>query len=218
MTFSIAGRCARTGMVGTVVTTSSIAVGARCHYVMAGVGAALTQHRTDPRLGPMMLGLLQSGFTPQQAIDAAASATPGNEWRQLGLIDCGGRTAFYCGASVRGERAEVAGRDCVALGNIVRSTQVPQAMVVAFEGDAEAPLATRLIAALAAGEAAGGEFKPLISAALLVADRESFPYADLRVDSDPDPIRTLARLWKEYEPVADFYSSRATKPETPRTV
>jgi uncharacterized Ntn-hydrolase superfamily protein len=218
MTFSIAGRCARTGMVGTAVTTSSIAVGSRCHYVMAGIGAALTQHRTDPRLGPMMLSLLKSGFTAQQAVNAAVAATPGNEWRQLGLIGCDGRTAFYCGASVKPERAEVPGRNCVALGNIVRSTQVPQAMVLAFEGDADAPLATRLIAALAAGEAAGGEFKPVISAALLVADRESFPYVDLRVDSDPDPIRTLARLWNEYEPVAKFYSSRATEPETPRTV
>lgn len=204
-------------MVGTVVTTSSIAVGARCHYVMTGVGAALTQHRTDPRLGPMMLDLLKSGFTVQKSIDAAAAATPGNEWRQLALIDWDGRTASYCGASVRPERAEVGGRDCVALGNIVRSAEVPRAMVLAFEKDADAPLAARLIAALAAGEAAGGEFKPVISAALLIAHRESFPYVDLRVDSDPDPIGTLARLWTEYEPVADFYSSRARKPETPRT-
>lgn len=217
MTFSLAGRCARTGMFGAIVTTSSIAVGSRCQYAAAGVGAALTQHRTDPRLGPLMLDLLKRGFSAQAAVDVAA-ATPGSHWRQLALIDREGRTASFTGESVKPERAEVHGRDCVALGNIVRTVEVPQAMVRAFEADPAAPLAKRLIDALAAGDAAGGEFLPLVSTALVVVDREAFPYVDLRVDSDPDPIATLARLWREYEPMADIYVARATLPEAPTTV
>jgi uncharacterized Ntn-hydrolase superfamily protein len=214
MTFSLAGRCARTGMFGAVVTTSSIAVGSRCPYASAGIGAALTQHMTDPRLGPLMLDLLERGFSAQQAIDSVVAATPRSDWRQLAVIDNEGRTASFSGASVKPELAEAHGRDCVALGNIVRSAQVPAAMVRAFEADPAAPLAARLIAALAAGDAAGGEFKPLVSTALVVADRQPFPYVDLRVDSDADPIATLARLWREYEPMAELYVARALDPES----
>jgi uncharacterized Ntn-hydrolase superfamily protein len=214
MTFSIVGRCARTGMLGAIVTTSSIAVGSRCAFAGAGVGAALTQHTTDPRLGPLMLDQLRRGYTPQEAIGAAVGGTPRSDWRQLAVIDNQGRTASYSGASVKPERAEAHGRDCVALANIVRSETVPAAMVKAFEADPKAPLASRLIDALEAGDAAGGEFKPLISAGLIVAYREVFPYVDLRVDSDPDPIKTLRRLWHEYEPVAEMFVARAVHPDS----
>jgi len=214
MTFSIVARCARTGMLGAIVTTSSIAVGSRCAFADAGVGAALTQHTTDPRLGPLMLDQLRRGYTTQEAIGAAVGGTPRSDWRQLAVIDNQGRTASYCGASVKPERAEVHGRDCVALANIVRSNTVPAAMVKAFEADPQAPLASRLIDALEAGDAAGGEFKPLMSAGLIVAHREVFPYVDLRVDSDPDPIKTLRRLWHEYEPVAELFVARAVHPDS----
>ena len=214
MTFSLAGRCARTGMLGAVVTTSSIAVGSRCQHAAAGVGAALTQHMTDPRLGPLMLDLLKRGSTAQQAIDAAVATTPRSDWRQLGVIDRNGQTASFGGDSLNPEFAEVHGGDCVSLANIVRSKEVPAAMVRAFEADPAAPLATRLIAALKAGDEAGGEFKPLVSTALIVVHEHAFPYVDLRVDSDPDPIATLHRLWREYEPVADLYVTRAVDPDT----
>jgi uncharacterized Ntn-hydrolase superfamily protein len=212
MTFSLAGRCARTGMFGAVVTTSSIAVGSRCPFASAGVGAALTQHMTDPRLGPLMLDRLRHGDSARQAIDAAVAATPGPEWRQLAIIDSQGRTASYSGANVRGERAEAHGRDCVAIANIVRSQTIPAAMVKAFEKAPDMPLALRLISALEAGHAAGGEPKALVSACLIIAHREAFPYVDLRVDSDVDPIAALRRLWREYEPTAELYVARALTP------
>jgi uncharacterized Ntn-hydrolase superfamily protein len=214
MTFSMAARCARTGMLGAIVTTSSIAVGSRCAFAAAGIGAALTQHTTDPRLGPLMLDQLRRRYTVEQAIGAAVGGTPRSDWRQLAVIDGNGRSASHTGASVKPERAEAHGRDCVALANIVRSDTVPAAMVKAFEADPAAPLAARLIDALAAGDAAGGEFKPLLSAGLMVAYREVFPYVDLRVDSDPDPIGTLRRLWREYEPVAELYVARAVHPDS----
>ena len=214
MTFSIAGRCARTGMLGTAVTTSSIAVGSRCAFAAAGIGAALTQHTTDPRLGPLMLDQLRRGYTVHEAIGAAVGGTPRSDWRQLAVIDHEGRTASFSGASVKPERAEAHGRDCVALANIVRSAGIPDAMIQAFEANPDAPLAARLIAALEAGEAAGGEFKPLVSAGLMIAHREVFPYVDLRVDSDTDPIKTLRRLWDEYEPMADLFVARAVHPDS----
>ncbi len=214
MTFSIAGRCARTGMLGAVVTTSSIAVGSRCAFAAAGVGAALTQHTTDPRLGPLMLDQLRRGYTVEQAIGAAIGVTPRSDWRQLAVIDAQGRTASHAGARVKPERAEIHGRDCVAIANIVRSVDVPAAMVEAFEADPAAPLALRLIDALEAGDKAGGEFKPLVSAGLMIAHREAFPYVDLRVDSDADPVGTLRRLWREYEPLADMFVARAVHPDS----
>lgn len=214
MTFSLAGRCARTGMVGAVVTTSSIAVGSRCSYAAAGIGAVLTQHTTDPRLGPLGLDLLRRGIAPDKVLLALTSATPRGDWRQLAIIDRDGRTAAHTGASCKPELGEAHGRDCVAIANIVQSAEVPAAMVRAFEAQPDAHLAARLIAALKAGDAAGGEFKPLVSTALVIAHEQVFPYVDLRVDSDPDPIAVLARLWHEYAPVADLYVARAIDPDS----
>ena len=107
---------------------------------------------------------------------------------------------------------EAHGKDCVAIANIVRSTEIPAAMIRVFETNADLPLARRLIEALAAGEAAGGEFVPVVSAALLIAHEESFPYVDLRVDQHPSPITELDRLWRDYEPEAALYVTRANDP------
>ena len=213
MTFSLLGRCARTGMLGAAVTTSSIAVGSRCAHARAGVGACLTQHRTDPRLGPLALDLLARGYDAQHTLQAVRAVAPHVDWRQLAVLDAAGSTAAFTGAHVVAEKAgEAHGKDCVAIANIVRSPEVPAAMVRAFEADPALPLARRLIDALAAGEAAGGEFVPVLSAALLVAHRESFPFVDLRVDSHASPIAELDRLWRAYEPEATLYVTRANDP------
>ena len=214
MTFSILGRCARTGMFGLVVTTSSPAVGSRCGYVAAGVGAALTQNRTDPRLGPLAIDLLKRDYTAKQSIAAIVAATPYHRWRQLACIDRHGDTAAFTGASVKPERNEAHGLNCVSIANIVRSADEPAAMVRAFERDPDASLTVRLLDALEAGERAGSEFVPLVSAALLVSHEHSFPYVDLRVDSDPHPIARLRALWLEYQPMADLYVTRAIDPDS----
>jgi uncharacterized Ntn-hydrolase superfamily protein len=213
MTFSLVGRCAHTGMLGGAVTTSSIAVGSRCLFARAGIGAALTQHRTDPRLGPLALDLIARGFTAEEAKNAIVAETPHRDWRQLAIIDRAGRTASFSGAHVRGEKGEAHGKDCVAIANIVRSPELPRAMVEAFESGRSESLARRLIDALAAGEAAGGEFVPVISAALIVVHREAFAYVDLRVDDHPSPIAELSQLWNAYAPEADAYVVRAVDPD-----
>lgn len=218
MTFSLAGRCARTGMFGVVVTTSSPAVGARCAHTAAGIGAVLTQNVTDPRLGPLGLDLLRRGYGAQQGMDAiVAATTQQNRWRQLAIIDRNGQTAAFSGRYVKAERSEAHGTDCVSIANIVRSAEIPALMVRAFEADPSAHLAERLLAALQAGERGGSEFKPLVSAAMHISWHEAFPYIDLRVDSDANPIAALRRLWKEYEPMADLYVSRALDPDSVST-
>jgi uncharacterized Ntn-hydrolase superfamily protein len=213
VTFSLAGRCARTGQLGCAVATSSSAVGARCSHARTGVGAVLTQHRTDPRLGPLALELLARGYDAATALAGVVAVAPEPGWRQLAIIDGAGRTAAFSGAHVDQTKAgEARGQDCVAIANIVRSAEVPRAMVRSFEAGPERKLAQRLVDALAAGEAAGGEFKPVASAALLVADRERFAYVDLRVDDHEMPIAELTRLWLAYEPQADLYVLRASDP------
>ncbi len=213
MTFSLLGRCPRTGQFGAVVTTSAVGVGARVPFARAGVGAVLTQHRTDPRLGPLGLELLARGFTARQTIDAIVAATPHRDWRQLAVIDTAGRTAHFDGAKVRQAISVAHGIDCVAAGNILRNEAVAPAMVAAFEAEPALPLATRLVRAIQAGEDAGGETAPVVSASLLVVASESFPFVDLRVDAHDQPLAELARLWALYEPTAEDYVRRAIDPD-----
>lgn len=212
MTFSLIARCAHSGMVGGVVTTSSPAVGARCLHTAAGVGAVLTQFWTDPRLGPRGLALLAEGCPAPHTVAALVSSTPENEWRQLAAIDAQGRTAHFSGARIRPHRNEAEGPDCVAIGNILANDTVPGAMVQAFAAS-DAAFPERLLAALDAGLAAGGEDNPLVSAALRISWRAPFPYADLRVDMADRPLVALRALWQAYAPVADLYLGRAVTPD-----
>src|SRR5215469_11698392 len=123
MTFSLVGRCARTGQLGAAVATSSIAVGARCSYCEAGVGAVLTQHRTDPRLGPRGLALLRSGCSAQQTVNALVASASHAQWRQLAVLDVQGNTAAYSGARTKPEMSEAAAQDACAIGNILATAR-----------------------------------------------------------------------------------------------
>jgi uncharacterized Ntn-hydrolase superfamily protein len=213
MTFSIAGRCARTGAFGLSISTSNISVGSRCPFAKPHVGAVLTQHRTDPRLGPRGLQLMQSGCSAQEAINALVASTPDIGWRQLAAIDAKGRTASYTGDRIASIRNEVHGKDCVAIGNIIANTDVPVAMARRFERDPAAPLAERLMQALEAGLDAGGELKAVRSSALLVVHEQDFPLVDLRVDAADAPIAALRTLWQEYIPWVDEFIVRAVDPD-----
>ena len=214
MTFSIAGRCARTGMLGVVVTTSSMAVGSRCAWAEANVGAVLTQHRTDPRLGSRILERLGRGSSPEAAIADLERSEPGLGWRQLVVLGADGKGAVYNGARIASVHKAKVGSNCAAAGNILRSTSVVDAMVSSFEESEDQPLAERLMRAIEAGDAAGGELKQLKSAALLVVHRESFPYVDLRVDLNSQPLVELRFLWELYQPTADAYVVRAVDPDS----
>lgn len=200
-------------MLGAVVTTSSMAVGGRCAWAEANVGAVLTQHRTDPRLGPKMLERLRSGAAPQDILGELERSESGLGWRQLAIIDAKGQAAFYNGAEIYSVHKGKVGRDCVAAGNILRGTGVVDAMVESFEANEGQPLAERLMRAIEAGDDAGGELKQLKSAGLLVMYRESFAFVDLRVDLNPRPLVELRFLWELYQPTADDYVVRAVDPD-----
>jgi uncharacterized Ntn-hydrolase superfamily protein len=212
MTFTILGRCPRTGQLGAAVTTSDLAVGARALYARPGRGVAVTQHRTDPRLGPALLSQLEAGRTPAEAVAAVAAGTPHRGWRQLAVLDAGGDMAAYSGELVWPIRAELAGGNCLVLANMLGNDRVAPAIARGFE-DADGELADRLLAALNCGERAGGETGALRSAALLVVEREAFPLVDLRVDDGEDPLGALGCIWAAYRPLARQFVMRALAPD-----
>ena len=212
MTFSLLGRCGRTNQIGGVITTSSPCVGARCLFLRPGVGGVLTQAITDPRLGPRGLDLLAEGLAPDQVISALQASTPDIDWRQLAVLNLQGESRFAHGARNRGAIGGSSGRDCVAIGNILADAGVVDAMIAAFEADPAADLVDRLLAAIMAGEAAGGEGGPLRAAALKVVDDTAITWADLRIDAAEAPLEALAALWEEYRPSAALYKARALNP------
>ena len=135
MTFSLAARCAATGAFGVCAATADLAVGGRVAHVEAGVGAVLTQHRTDPRLGPRGLALLRSGCGAAETIEALVASTPEARWRQLAVVDRDAATAAFNGDEIVTTSAEQHGAGCVAIGNMLASAGVGAAMVQAFTAD-----------------------------------------------------------------------------------
>jgi uncharacterized Ntn-hydrolase superfamily protein len=213
MTFSIVGRGARTGMVGMAISTSSIAVTGRCVWVRGKVGAVATQNITDPALGTRILDLMASGTPADRAVEQAATENPHRDYRQLSAIDMQGRTGHYTGAKASPVAASKIGRDCVAAGNILANGDVPAAMARRFESETGIHLAERLLRALEAGLAAGGEHGPVHSAGLLVAHDQAWSIVNLRVDWAQDgPIAQLRALWQAYEPQMRDYLTRALDP------
>jgi len=213
MTFSIAGRCRQSGMLGVGITTSSVSVGARCPFARAGVGAVASQNITDPALGPAILHRLAAGAAAADALRAAMNDYPHAAYRQVTVIDRHGNTAAHAGEHMLGRHNQSAADDCVAAGNLLADATVTDAMVADFTGRDGDHLAARLLAALEAGLRAGGEEGELHSAALLVADRQPFALVDLRVDwHDRDPLGQLRALWQAYQPQMADYLTRAIDP------
>jgi len=213
MTFSITGYCSRTHMTGVAITTSSICVASRCPWVRAGVGAVATQNVTDPSLGPLVLDYLQAGDNASDALNKVINGREYIAYRQLTVVDIQGNTAHFTGDEILGTNAVVSAKQCVAAGNLLSSTQVPEAMAQSFEDHADLHLAERLLRALAAGVSAGGEEGATHSSGLKVAHRYPWPLVDLRIDwSEGEPVAELMQLWKHYEPQVADYTARAVDP------
>ncbi|WP_333815454.1 DUF1028 domain-containing protein [Tabrizicola sp.] len=211
MTFSIIARCARTGQFGMAISSSSPAVAARCAHVRAGVGAVASQNITDPALGPLILDRLEAGMAAADALAAVTEGRPHIDYRQLLVVDREGRTAIHSGGQVLGVWGEARATDCAAGGNLLAGELVPMAMVEAFAGS-KGHLGERLMLALEAGLAAGGEAGPVHSAGLKVADRLDWPLVDLRIDWAEDPIGMLRAAWEVYAPQMGAYVQRAEDP------
>lgn len=213
MTFSIAGRCARSGAFGVAITTSSIAVGARCPHARARVGAVATQNVTDPSLGPLLLDMMEKGMSAPEAIAAVVKDRPFADYRQLTAVDAQGRSASWSGSNILGTHGVSERTDCVAAGNLLKHASLPQVMTDSFAANTDQHLAERLLRALEAGLESGGEEGPVHSAALIVHHEQAFPLVSLRIDwDDGSPIRTLRRLWEDYRPQMGAYLQRAIDP------
>jgi uncharacterized Ntn-hydrolase superfamily protein len=212
MTFSLAARCPATGRFGIVVTSSSPAVAARCAHARAGAGAAASQNITDPSLGRSLLDLMASGLSAPEALGQLVASIPYAAFRQLTCVDAAGRVATHSGERTLGRHAAAEGAGCVAAGNLLADEGVPEAMVDAFEDGDGSDLGDRLIEALVAGLAAGGEEGEVRSAGMLIVDRVSWPVADLRVDWHGEPIHELAGLWHVWKPQLDDYVVRGLDP------
>ncbi|MFO1163353.1 MAG: DUF1028 domain-containing protein [Reyranellaceae bacterium] len=210
MTFSITARCPASGMFGIAISSSSPAVAARCAHVRAGIGAVASQNITDPRLGKRGLDLMAAGASAEAAL-AELRTSPFIDFRQLALVDTAGRTATLSGAGVLGTHAVVEGSGAVCAGNLLAGPHVPQAMMAGFEAT-RADFPARLLAALEAGLAAGGEAGPVHSAGLIVVRDVDWPIVDLRVDWSDTPIADLRVAWEIYAPQIEDYVWRAIEP------
>lgn len=213
MTFSVVARCAKTGMFGVAVSSSSPAVGARCSFARAGIGAVASQNITDPSLGTRALDLLSLGANAMQALDALRGSTPHIEFRQVLVVDASGHAAIHSGSKCLGVWGEATGPDVACGGNLLSSPEIPRVMVDAFLAS-QGHLGDRLLATMRAAVEAGGEAGPVHSASLRLVDKVSWPIVDLRTDwTDDCPVTVLESLWSLYREQIDAYVQRALNPE-----
>ena len=197
MTYSIVGRDGTSGELGVAVQSRAFGVGL-CAWARAGVGAIATQSFTERSYGPLGLDLLAGGDAPGDALAELLEADDQSDFRQVAFLAADGRSAAHTGAACIPDCGHTARNGASAQGNMLASPAVWQAAADTFEA-AEGPVAERLLAALDAAEDAGGDFRGRESATLLVVsgDREEKPWQpvfDLRVESDPLPLRELRRL------------------------
>jgi len=212
VTLSIAARLTEGNLFGVAIASSSPAVAARCAHARRGAGAVATQNITDPSLGPQILDQLERGVGAGVALDDALHSTPFGAYRQLIVVGREGPPVVHSGAKALGVVASAIGVDAAAAGNLLARPDVPGAMLAAFAAPTmEFPV--RLLQALRAGVAAGGEAGPIHSAGLLVVRDVSWPIIDLRVDwADEDPVAELTSLWERYQPQVEDYIRRALDP------
>ena len=194
MTWSIIVREPRSGKFGIAVATKFFAVGALVPYIAPGVGAVATQALVNPYLGMNGLELLRAGHGAAETLDTLIADDAGRDHRQVHVMDRNGNVAAHTGKSCGSWCGHCCGADFSIAGNLLAGPQVLEETSAAYQAAHALPLARRLIAALRAGEAGGGDKRGKQSAALLIHGEEDWPDLDLRVDDHPDPLAELERL------------------------
>ncbi len=195
-TYSIVAHDPQTGELGVAVQSHWFGVGGIVPWARAGVGAVATQSIAEPAYGPRLLDLLAGGASPRDALDAELAADPQARYRQVAVVDARGGTAVHTGSGCIAFAGDERGEGFSAQANMMASPEVWPAMAHAF-GAAAGPLARRLLAALHAAEAHGGDVRGRQSAALLVVPATGEPWravVDLRVEDDAEPLTELDRL------------------------
>ncbi|MDZ5471982.1 DUF1028 domain-containing protein [Bacillus sp. 31A1R] len=200
MTFSIVGYCPKEKEWGIAVQSKFLGVGAVVPFAKAGVGAVATQSYANTAYGPQALELFAQGKSAQDVIELITKDDPDRELRQVGIIDANGNAATFTGEKCYDWAGGIAGEHFAAQGNILVDERTVQAMAQTFK-NTEGTLAERLLAALDAGQDAGGDSRGQQSAALLVVKEKggyagfNDRYIDLRVDDHPQPIKELIRIY-----------------------
>ena len=211
-TFSIVAHDPASGMFGVAASTKFPAVGVLVPHTRSGVGAIATQARVNPLLGCDGLDLLERGHDAEETLEILLGSDPEPEKRQVGIVDTRGHIAAHTGAMTDPWRGHLVAQNCAVMGNLLVGEEVLLEMAVAFESSAEEPLAERLVRALEAGQAAGGDKRGRQSAAVRVMEGQPYPYLDLRVDEHPDPVVELRRIYevakREMLPLIEALPSR----------
>jgi len=196
MTYSIVARDRETGELGVAVQSRAFNTGAIVPWAAPGVGVVATQSYTEPSYGPLGLDLLRAGKTPEEALAELVAADDEPEYRQVAILDGKGRVAVHVGEACIPAAGFAAGEGFSAQANMVDSERVWESMAESFERS-EGPLANRLIDALDAAEAAGGDWRGRQAGGIIVVAAEGEPWArelDVRVDDHDDPLGELRRL------------------------
>ncbi len=196
MTFSIVAHCPRTGMLGVAVATAVPAVGSMCPYVKTGVGAVSTQSWVNPYLAIDALRMMGEGKTGPEALEAVMAADEGREVRQIGVIDARGRSAAWSGKDCTDWFGQIVEPNFAVQGNMLVSAPTIGNMASSFRASELLDLAERLMLAMEAGEAAGGDKRGRQSASLKVHHVEEYALFDLRVDEHPYPVAELRRVYE----------------------
>jgi uncharacterized Ntn-hydrolase superfamily protein len=194
MTWSIIARDPATGEFGIAVATRFFAVGARVPYIAAGIGGIATQALVNPYYGIDGLKLLRSGRTPCDVVETLIAGDAGHDSRQLHMMDASGRVAAYTGSQCVDWCGHIKGDGFSIAGNMLAGGRVLDDTAEAYIAHEKLPFAQRLIMAMQAGEAAGGDKRGRQSAALLIHGDEEWSALDLRVDDHADPLAELERL------------------------
>ena len=194
MTWSVAAHDPGTGAFAVAVATCAFGVGANCPFVRSGVGAVCTQSITNRYLGPAVLDAMARGLPPDDAIAGALAGDAGRGIRQVHAVDRHGRAAAHTGANCVEWCGDLAGARVSVAGNMLAGPAVVADTLARFEADAALPLPERLLAAMDAGQAAGGDKRGEQSAALLLTTAEDFPDIDIRADDHAAPLAELRRL------------------------
>ncbi|WP_426435149.1 DUF1028 domain-containing protein [Bradyrhizobium genosp. P] len=194
MTWSIIARDSATGQFGIAVATRFFAVGARVPYIAAGIGAIATQAMVNPYYGIDGIALLRDGTSPHDVIATLLAADSGRESRQVHVMDTKGRMSAHSGKDCVDWFGNISGDGFSIAGNMLVGPAVLDDTAKAYAASETLPFAQRLIKAMLAGEAAGGDKRGKQSAALLIHGAEEWSDLDLRVDDHTDPLRELERL------------------------
>jgi len=211
-TFTILGRCPKSGALGVATSTGEMAVGSRVPFVKTAVGVVATQALTDPRLGPKGIDWLEEGVPATDVLERLTASDPNIEARQIGVVDAQGRTAARTGSENRDWKGHYEGDQFIAMGNRLTSRATVDAMAEAYRNNAEEALEERLMLAIEAGRDAGGQHGGQRSAAIKVCEDLDYPIVDLRADDYDDPAAELRRLFDTYKPRIPYYRVRAADP------